>query len=175
VGTVGDPVTAIADEPHTRILDLAQLRGVLSRAFVIRLYTGYHGGGARARLSPDVLEQIREYGAAGFQIELVLTYMFAESDAQGYADFVSGVVREVGPLIYDAATRHNEANASLGIGASDGNQPGARSALMRGVIAAHSAIRTGGLTTLKSRVQRGAYQPSGRRGLLAWSRSRRRG
>lgn len=53
--------------------DLAQLRGVVSRALVIRLYAGYDGGGARARLSPEVLEQIREYGAAGFQIELVLT------------------------------------------------------------------------------------------------------
>lgn len=53
--------------------DLAQLRGVVSRALVIRLCAGYDGGGARARLSPEVLEQIREYGAAGFQIELVLT------------------------------------------------------------------------------------------------------
>ena len=143
---MGDPVTAVADEPHTRMLDLAQLRGALSRAFVIRLYTGYHGGGGKARLSPEVLEQIREYGAAGFQIELVLTYRSAESDAHGYADFVSGVVREVGPLIHVTSLQvTNEVNASLGIGASDGTQAGARSALVRGVIAAHSAIRTGGI------------------------------
>lgn len=58
---------------------------------------------------------------------------------------MSGVVREVGPLIHVTSLQvTNEVNASLGIGASDGTQAGARSALVSGVIAAHSAIRTGG-------------------------------
>jgi hypothetical protein len=150
VGTVGNPVVAIADDPQIRMSALRRLRGIVGRAFVIRLYAGYTGGGSSARLAREILEEIRDYGEAGFRVELVLTYRSPQSDVEGYAAYVSGVVREVGPLAHVTFLQvTNEVNASLGNGASDGTQPGAQSALIHGVLAARAAILTGGFDHLK--------------------------
>lgn len=95
---------------------------------------------------PKCSSRFGSTGRPGSRLNSCSRYRSAESDAHGYADFVSGVVREIGPLIHVTSLQvTNEVNASLGIGASDGTQPGARSALVRGVIAAHAAMRIAGI------------------------------
>ena len=84
-------------------------------------------------------------GRPGFRLNSCSPYRSAESDVDGYADRERRRPRDWASHSCDLLQVTNEVNASLGIGASDGTQPGARSALVRGVIAAHAAMRIAGI------------------------------
>ena len=83
--------------------------------------------------------QIAAYTAAGFQVELVLAYRpaAAAGDVAGFTDFVRARVRQLGAngRVTDLQVT-NEANVAGAPDAADGAYPGARRALVRGVIAA---------------------------------------
>lgn len=144
LGTVGEPVAAVADEPAARMSALNRLRGTAARRFMIRLYSAYIGG-ADAGADPELLAQIGAYAAAGYEVELVLTYRPGQADADGFAAHVSDVVAQVGPMHAVTSLQvANEVNATVGTDASDGTHPGAREALVRGILAAHAAVRAGG-------------------------------
>jgi len=153
VGTVGPKVAPRPEDPALRLAALQRLkpRGC---PFVARLYTAYDGRPAAESLDADLLAQIGEYGAAGLRIELVLTYrpqgLAAEAAVAGYARYVRDVVRRLGSdrrLVSLQIT--NEVNVGGGLDASDGRFPGARDALVRGVIAAHDQARRDGHAHLR--------------------------
>ena len=153
IGTVGPKVMTRPENAELRLLALQRLRGG-DRPFVVRLYTAYRGRAAAQALDGELLLQMQRYTAAGFRIELVLTYRPVEVERHapigGYVDFVRRAVRRVG---YDQSVVSlqitNEANVRGAPDASDGSYPGAREALVRGVIAAKDEVRRHELSWLR--------------------------
>jgi hypothetical protein len=112
----------------------------------VRLYTPYDG--TRRSLPRTLLDAISRYSRAGFEVELVLTYRRRgarpQVAARGYAGFVRRAVRAVQHSRRVVSVQiTNEANLRGAPGASDGAYPGAREALIRGVIAAKGELSRG--------------------------------
>ena len=88
--------------------------------------------------SLDVAEgQIRLYGDAGYEVELVVRFRSDAGDAAGYAEFLRQAVRRLAPLPgFKGLQVANEANFTAAPDAADGAYPNVRQALVAGVIAA---------------------------------------
>lgn len=152
VGTVG---AKGATKPEDATLRLRSLHGLKPPAtpFVVRLYTSYDGRSA-AEAMDGLAPDLRQYAAAGFRIELVVTYRPAESQARvavaGYVRFVRAIVRALADERRVVSLQvTNEANLSAGLDASDGRFPGARDALVQGVIAAKDEAGRHGASQLR--------------------------
>ena len=103
----------------------------------------------RKRLA-QVSRRIRRYGRRGYEVEYVLAYRpqgrRGQADVRDFAAFARRFVRRFGHrrgLTGIQVT--NEANNFLSPDASDGAYPGARDALVRGLIAADREVRRLGL------------------------------
>jgi hypothetical protein len=98
-GTVGPSGPVAPEDPVKRLAALEQLRPGAA-PFVLHLYAGYTGpGGWNA--AAQVGEDIAQYTAVGFKVELVLTYRPADggssADVAGFADFVRQTLTAFGP------------------------------------------------------------------------------
>ena len=151
-GSVGSAGTLKPEDPVKRLDALEQLRPAGS-PFVVRLYAGYSGSGGWTA-DQQVGRQIEQYAAAGFQIELVLTYRpnrgGSVADVTGFVSFVRDTVRACAstPRIVSLQVT-NEANVAGAPNAADGYYVGAKDALIQGVIAAKAEARAYGLSELK--------------------------
>lgn len=142
-GTVGPAGETKAEVADLRVGALNQLRAD-GQSFVLHLYDSFTRPSDADAVPSWLRDQIADYTAHGFSIELVLTYRPAASggDADGFADFVRARVRQLGS---DRHVTHiqvtNEANVAGAPDAADGAYRGARDALIRGVIAAKDEAR----------------------------------
>ncbi len=135
------------EDPVKRLAALEQLRAP-GAPFVLHIYAGYTGRGSWTA-AQQVGDQIAQYTAAGFQVELVLCYRPADGgspqDVTGFEDFVTQTVQTFGANPGFASLQvTNEANVAGAPNASDGYYTGAEDALIGGVIAAKAAIGAGG-------------------------------
>ncbi len=155
-GTAGSstgPNGSVAPEdPVKRLAALEQLRAP-GAPFVLHIYAGYTGPGSWTA-AQQVGDQIAQYTAAGFQVELVLCYRPADGgslqDVAGFEDFVAQTVQAFGPNPdFVSLQVTNEANVTGAPNASDGYYAGAEDALIGGVIAAKAAIGAGGFHQVK--------------------------
>jgi hypothetical protein len=151
-GSVGPTGPPKPEDPVKRLAALELLRPP-GRPFVLHLYAEYSGPDGWSA-QQQVGQEIAQYAAAGFQVELVLTYRPASAPAaasvSGFAAFVSATVAALGSdprLVYLQVT--NEANLSGAPNASDGYYAGAEDALIQGVIAAKTQARANGFAQLK--------------------------
>jgi hypothetical protein len=149
VGTVGPAGPTRPELPAQRLAALGQLRG--TRPFVVHLYASYTGGGQAATIEPGVLQQIQQYTARGFAVELVLAYRPSDgADVTGFTAFARSAVRELGSNPGVVALQiTNEANQGGAPNASDGYYAGAKDALIQGVIAAKDESVRDGFGQLK--------------------------
>jgi hypothetical protein len=145
-GTVGPSGAVRPEDPALRLQALQTLRGD-GRPFVLHLYDAYVRP-ADADAVPDWLAaQIAQYTAAGFRVELVLTYRpeRAGGDVDGFVRFVRARVRQLAPNagVTDLQVT-NEVNVRGAPDAADGAYRGAPRALVRGVVAAKDEARRNG-------------------------------
>jgi hypothetical protein len=150
-GTVGPAGAVRPEAADLRLEALRTLRGG-ARRFVVHLYDSYTGPGDAAAVPDWLASQIAAYTAEGFAVELVLTYRPRRStgDVAGFVRFVRARVRQLGGnrnVTHLQVT--NEANVDGAPNAADGAYPGARTALARGVIAAHVEARSAGVDHLR--------------------------
>jgi hypothetical protein len=146
-GTVWGGGHASPDDSARQLAALGRLRAP-GRPFVLHLYASYSGAGSRSA-AEQVGSEIARYTAAGFEIELVVTYrpahVNAARDVPGYVAFVGDTVRAFGSNPRFVALQvTNEANIRAAPDAADGSYAGASDALIRGVIAAKSEARRNG-------------------------------
>ncbi len=146
-GTVGPAGPTAPEDPAKRLAALQQLRAP-GRPFVLHIYASYSGPGSSSPAA-EVGQDIAQYTAAGFQVELVLTYRPADgnpsSDVPGFADFARSAVRSFGSNPgFVALQVTNEANIGGAPNAADGYYAGAQDALIQGVIAAKEEARKDG-------------------------------
>jgi hypothetical protein len=151
-GTVGPGGPVAPENPALRLAALRRLRPP-GRPFVLHLYASYTGasGWSAAR---QVGQQIRDYGAAGFETELVTAYRPADggssADIGGFTDFVRETIRSLGHLRgFVSLQVTNEANQGGSPNTSDGYYAGAKDALIKGVLAARAEIRKDRVGQLK--------------------------
>jgi hypothetical protein len=149
VGATGPPKP---EDAVKRLAALEQLRPP-GRPFVLHLYAGYSSAEGWSA-EQQVGQEIGQYTAAGFQIELVLAYRPSSggspADVTGFANFVRAAVHALGPnpdMVSLQVT--NEANVAGAPNASDGYYAGAQDALIQGVIAANAEARADGITQLQ--------------------------
>jgi hypothetical protein len=151
-GTVGPGGQPRPEAPEARSQALRQLRGSGARPFVLHLYESYTGPSDAVAVPSWLASEIAGYTADGFRIELVLAYRPADraGDVTGFTDFVAARVRQLAP---DPGVTNlqvnNEANVAGAPNAADGAYPGARDALVRGVIAAKDEARRAGRPGLR--------------------------
>jgi hypothetical protein len=143
-GTVGQAGQTVAEDPTKRLAALERLRAP-GQPFVLHIYASYTGPESDTP-ADQVGSDIANYTAAGFQIELVLTYRPAHetpvSDVPGFAEFARSAVRAFGSNPgFVALQVTNEANIRGAPNAADGSYPGAEDALIEGVIAAKTEAR----------------------------------
>jgi hypothetical protein len=150
-GTVGPSGRTIPEDPVRRLAALQQLRAG-ARPFVLHLYDAFTSRADAAGLPAWLAADVAAYTAAGFRIELVLTYRPADpaGDVDGFVDFTRARVRQLGPnrAVTDLQVT-NEVNVTAAPDAADGAYAGARDALVRGVIAAKDEARRGGFGQLE--------------------------
>jgi hypothetical protein len=140
------------EDPVKRLAALEQLRPA-NAPFVLHIYAGYtgpDGWSAAAQVGDD----IARYTAAGFKVELVLTYRPADggssADVPGFADFVRQALAAFGSnQDFVSVQVTNEANESGAPNASDGYYADAKDALIAGVLTARAAIRAQGFSQVK--------------------------
>jgi hypothetical protein len=150
-GTVGPAGEVRPEIAELRLQALRTLRGG-NRPFVVHLYDSYTEPADAAVLPEWLTSQIAAYTADGFDVELVLTYRPKRptGDVAGFARFVRSRVRQLGgnPHVTHLQVT-NEANVDGAPNAADGAYPGARTALVRGVIAAADEARSHGVQQLR--------------------------
>jgi hypothetical protein len=151
-GTVGPSGPVAPENPAKRLGALEQLKPA-GAPFVLHLYASYTGSGGYSAAA-QVGSEISSYTAAGFEVELVLCYRPADlnalADVPGFVQFVRATVDQLGAnpgLVSLQVT--NEANIGGAPNASDGYYPGAKDALIQGVIAAAGARGTDHFGQLK--------------------------
>ena len=143
-GTVGPSGPVAPENPALRMAALERLRAP-RRPFVLHLYasyTGPNGSSAAEQVGPE----ITQYGAAGFETELVLCYRpsggGSPADVSGFAGFVRETIAALGRLRgFVSLQVTNEANQGGSPNTSDGYYAGAKDALISGVIAATGELR----------------------------------
>jgi hypothetical protein len=143
-GATGPNGPVAPEDPARRLAALEQLRAP-GAPFVLHIYAGYTGAGGWTA-AQQVGDDLAQYTAAGFEVELVLTYRPADGgspqDVTGFEAFVRQTLASFGPdPRFVSLQVTNEANVSGAPNASDGWFGGARDALIGGVIAAKAAIR----------------------------------
>jgi hypothetical protein len=151
-GTLGPAGQSRPEVPEARSQALRQLRGGSTRPFVLHLYESYTQASDAAALPAWLAGEIAGYTADGFRIELVLAYRPAapSGDVAGFTEFVRARVRQLAPnhrVTHIQVT--NEANVAGAPNAADGAYPGARDALVRGVVAAKDEARRHGRAGLR--------------------------
>jgi hypothetical protein len=151
-GTVGPAGQTRPEVPDARAKMLEQLRGRASRPFVLHLYDSFTRPADTAALPAGLAREIADYTADRFQVELVLAYRPADAsgDVAGFTKFVRARVRQLASnrrVVHVQVT--NEANVAGAPNAADGAYPGARDALVRGVIAAKDEALRAGRTDLQ--------------------------
>jgi hypothetical protein len=148
----GPPAATVPDRPRRTLAALDMLRG--DRELAVHLYVEFTNRPDMRRRLAQVSRRIRRYGRRGYEIEYVLAYRpqgrRGEPDVRDFAAFARRFVRRFGDrrgLTGIQVT--NEANNFLSPDASDGAYPGARDALVRGLLAADAALRRRGLRHLE--------------------------
>jgi hypothetical protein len=148
-GTVGPAGRTAPEDPSKRLAAIRKLRAP-GRPFVLHIYASFSGA---ASLSPadQIGRDIAEYTAAGFRVELVLTYRPAAGDpardVPAFMEFTRDAVQAFGPNPRFVGLQvTNEANVRNAPNAADGAYPGAADALIQGVIAAKSEARRRGFS-----------------------------
>ena len=144
-GTVGPSGPVAPENPALRLAALQRLRAP-RRPFVLHLYASYTGASGWSA-AQQVGQEIRDYGAAGFETELVAAYRPADggssADVAGFAQFVRQTIDALGHVRgFVSLQVTNEANQGGSPNTSDGYYAGARDALISGVIAAKDEIRS---------------------------------
>jgi hypothetical protein len=142
-GTVGPSGAVAPEDPALRMAALKRLRPP-GKPLLLRLYASYTGANG-STAEQQVGQEIREYGGAGFQTELVASYRPADggspADVGGFAQFVRDAVGSLGHAPgFVSLQVTNEANQGGSPNTSDGYYAGARDALVEGVIAAKGEI-----------------------------------
>jgi len=151
-GTVGPSGPIAPENPAKRLAALEQLKPA-GAPFVLHLYAAYTGSGGYSA-EAQVGDEISSYTAAGFEVELVLCYRPSDLnptvDVPGFVQFVRTTVDQLGsnPGVVSLQVT-NEANVGGAPNASDGYYPGAKDALIDGVIAAASERNTDNFSQLK--------------------------
>jgi hypothetical protein len=182
-GTVGPSGQTVPEDGAKRVAALERLRAS-GRPFVVHLYAGYTGPGSLSA-SAQVGTDIAQYTAAGFQVELVLTYRPADrvpaTDVPGFAAFARGAVQSFGANPgFVSLQVTNEANVRTAPNAADGFYPGVVDALVRGVTAAKAAASTAGFAQVAvgfnwafslAASETGFWRTLGKRGGGAFGRS----
>jgi hypothetical protein len=148
-GTVGPAGRTMPEVPSKRLAALRELRAP-GRPFVLHIYASFSGT-ASSSPADQVGRDIAEYTAAGFQVELVLTYRPADRDpardVPAFMEFARDAVQTFGPNPRFVGLQvTNEANVRNAPDAADGAYPGAANALVQGVIAAKSEARRRGFS-----------------------------
>jgi len=143
-GTTGPNGPVAPEDPTLRLAALEQLRAP-GAPFVLHIYAGYTGAEGWTA-AQQVGAELAQYTAAGFEVEVVLTYRPADGgspqDVAGFEDFIRQTLASFGPNPgFVSLQVTNEPNASGAPNASDGWAGGAKDALVGGVIAAKAAIR----------------------------------
>jgi hypothetical protein len=151
-GTVGPSGPVAPEEPTLRMAALEQLRAP-GRLFVLHLYASYTGTNGWSA-AQQVGQEIAQYGKAGFQTELVVSYRPGDggspADVGGFAAFVREAVHALGPVPgFVSLQVTNEANQGGSPNTSDGYYAGAEDALVDGVITAKSEIRQHGFARVR--------------------------
>jgi hypothetical protein len=150
-GTVGPAGQTRPEVPEARKKALRQLRGRV-RPFVLHLYESYTRPSDAAAVPASLAEQIADYTADDFHVELVLAYRPANpaGDVAGFTEYVRARVRQLAPNAHVVSMQvTNEANVAGAPGAADGAYAGVRNALVRGVIAAKEEARRAGRGDLR--------------------------
>lgn len=106
-----------------------------------RMYVGWSGPGSTAAVSA----QVAQLAGIGVPLDLVLCYRDPGGDVPAWAAFVAGVVARHGRELA-AVQVTGEANLTWAGAAADGAFPGARDALVQGVLAGAAAKREVGAT-----------------------------
>lgn len=151
-GAVGSTGPLQPEDPSKRLRSLEQLRPE-HRPFVLRLYVSYTGASSPPAAA-QVGQEIAQYTASGFRVELVICYRpndnNAAADVPGFVDFARKAVDQLGsnPRVVSLQVT-NEANVPGAPNASDGHYAGAWYALIRGVDGAKAEIDRGGFSQLK--------------------------
>ena len=140
------------EDPAQRLSALQQLRPA-RRPFVLRLYASYTGGSGSSA-EAQVGQDLAQYTASGFRVEVVLCYRPSDGkrsvDVAGFVEFVQAAVEQLGPNHGVVALQvSNEANVSGAPNAADGYYAGASDALIAGVEAAKATIAHDGFSQLK--------------------------
>ena len=136
---IGPPAEAVPGSARKTLAALDRLRS--DKPFQVHLYLEFTGEPEQRKRVRQALRQARRYGRHGYGVEYVLPYRPADhagdADVAKFVRFTRKMVRRFGrvPAI-EAIQVTNEANNSISPDASDGSYPGARDALVRGVIAA---------------------------------------
>jgi hypothetical protein len=112
-----------------------------SRALLPRMYVSWSGAGSTAAVNA----QIVALTAGGVPWDLVLCYRDPSGDVAAWAVFVAQVVERHGRKL-SAVQVTGEANLTRAGAAADGAFPGARDALVQGVLAGAAAKRATGAT-----------------------------
>jgi hypothetical protein len=151
-GATGPNGPVAPEDPGRRLAALEQLRAP-GAPFVLHIYAGYTGGGGWTA-AEQVGDDLAQYTAAGFEVELVVTYRPADGgspqDVTGFEEFVRQTLASFGSnRRFVSLQVTNEANASGAPNASDGWYRGAKDALIGGVIAAKAAIRANGYAQVR--------------------------
>ena len=152
VGAVGPQPATKPEDPVRRMAALEALRGVPGRRFVVRVYAS--DDGTHRSLPRGLLEDISRYSSAGFDVELVIAYrrrgVRPLVGVRRYAGFVRRAVRAVRHHRHVVSLQiTNEVNLRGAPNASDGAYPGARGALIRGVVAAKDELRRRRVTHIR--------------------------
>src|SRR3954470_19195433 len=147
VGSVNPKAPPRPEDPAKRLAALQGLRG--DSPFVVRLYAGWTGDARADDVSGWLDDEIRQYTAAGFQVELAVRYKPADPDPTAspaaFAAYLRGIVRRYGDDPgFTSLQVTNEANLPGAPEASDGAFAGAVRALVKGVVAAKDEASRGG-------------------------------
>src|SRR4051794_15428404 len=151
-GSVDPKAPPRPEDPAKRLAALQGLRG--DAPFVVRLYSAWTGDAAADDPGAWLDDEIRQYTAAGLQVELVVRYKPARADAgtspAAFARFIRTIVRRYGADPgFTSLQVTNEANLPGAPEASDGAFAGAVPALIKGIVAAKDEARRGGHDQLR--------------------------
>lgn len=119
---------------------LGELQGD-GKPLLPRMYVLWSGSGSTAAAQ----EQVAQLAGIGVPLDLALCYRDPGGDVAAWASFVSQVVARHGRELA-AVQVTGEPNLTFAAAAADGAFPGARDALVRGVVAGAAAKRESGAT-----------------------------
>ena len=148
-GQIGPPAPPKPDDPPAIVRALSDLRGDARRPFNVHLYLEFTGAADQEQRVRQALELIERYGSRGYDVEYVLTYRprarRGALDVIDWVAFVRSMVRRLGAAPGLAGLQiTNEVTNTVSPDASDGAYPGARDALVQGVLAADDEARRSG-------------------------------